>query len=45
MDIKEMLAIKEAAPRLAALYEAYGEMTVKELLTSTGNIALPTILR
>ncbi len=40
-----MLEIKEAGPRLSALYEEYGEMTVKELVTSTGNLALPTMVQ
>jgi len=45
MNIEEMLLIKEADQRLAALYEAYGNQTVKELLTTTGNVALPTMVQ
>jgi len=40
-----MLLIKEADERLSALYETYGHMTVKELTTGTGNIALPTMVQ
>ncbi len=40
-----MLLIEKADERLASLYEAYGHMTVKELTTGTGSLALPTMVQ
>lgn len=45
VKIEEMLLIEKSDERLAALYEAYGDLTVKELVTGTSNLALPTMVQ